>query len=308
MNSGYLPNKPCQLLSEKQSIWVFRLLQCAAVCVLAGRAYQHFFWDAPYRAILWDESLMRPWLEWGFGISWKEYAGDLRVDRAIQAGMKVIGSIFGLSALVAAFPRVFPPRAWKILIVSSGLLLILALLYYKEQNYQFGMFIEYALQVCTPFFFYKRLVKGDVNISRERFIRWATALTFAGHGLYAVGFYPRPGHFTVMVINALHIPVDWANQVLWAAGILDFLAAFWLLIPVPGRRIFIWYCIIWGFATSIARIWANFYPQFWLSALHQWLFEFVYRSPHFLIPMALLFLNGGEQYRKRRRRKQRVKD
>lgn len=290
-------------MTNRNAIAIFRLLQWAAIAVLVGRAYQHFFWDAPYRALLFDEPLMRPIVERYFHTPWREYAVDLRIDRAIQAGMGVIGAIFGLSALVAVFPRFFPRPAWKLLLVSSGLLFFLAFLYWKEHNYQVGMLIEHALQVFAPFFFYKLLVKGDINLSRERFIRWATALTFAGHGLYAVGFYPRPGHFTTMVINVFPLAPDVANQVLWAAGIMDFLAVVWLVFPIPGRQVFLWYCILWGFATSIARIWANFHIEFWSSILHQWLFEFVYRSPHFLIPIALLILDRQKRINRRRIRK-----
>ncbi|MBK6902870.1 MAG: hypothetical protein IPH04_08675 [Saprospirales bacterium] len=274
---------------------MFRLLQWAAICVLLGRAYQHWFWDAPYRAVLWDEGWMRPIVEGLFGMSWKDYAASVQVDRAIQWGMKILGSFLALGALIAAFPSRFPKRVWQVLVANSVLLFILAFLYYKEQNYQLGQFIEYALQVCAPYFFYKRLVKGEINLSRERFIRWAIAVTFAGHGLYAVGFYPRPGHFTTMVINAFGIPQDWANQLLWTAGILDFLAAVWILLPFPGRAIALWYCVIWGFLTSFARVWVNFFPEFWTSSLHQWAFEFVYRAPHFLIPLALVVLSWGRK-------------
>jgi len=290
-------------LKNPASITIYRLLQWAAIAVLLGRAYQHFFWDAPYRVLLHDESLMRPFVEGWFHTPWGEYVTNLGVDRAIQTGMGAIGIIFMLGAVVAAFPKASPRPTWKLLVLSSGLLLFLSFLYCKDYNYQVGMFIEHALQVCAPYFFYKLMVKGDINLSRERFMRWATALTFAGHGLYAVGFYPRPGHFTTMVINVFPLPPDAANQVLWAAGILDFLAVVWLVFPVPGRQVFLWYCILWGFATSIARLAANFQVEFWPSILHQWLFEFVYRSPHFLIPVALLLLDAQKRKNRRRVRK-----
>lgn len=268
--------------------WLFKLLQLAAICVLLGRAYQHWFWDAPYRAILWDESLMKPLVEGLFGISWREYAGNVGVDRAIQAAMKVIGSLLAVGAVVAAFPRWFPEKARWGLVALSAWLVFLAFLYYKEQNFQFGQFIEYALQAGAPLFFFLYLKKEDGLQPRlETMIRWAAALTFAGHGLYAVGYYPRPGHFTVMVINSLGLPPDASNQLLWVAGILDFVVAAWLVLPLPGRTIALIYCVIWGFLTSTGRLTGNFHSEFFSSFLHQWLFEFVYRVPHFLLPLAL---------------------
>lgn len=269
--------------------WIFRLLQWASVCVLLGRAYQHWFWDAPYRALLWDESLMRPLLDTVWGVAWSDYSTNVSVDRAIQAVMKGIGSVMALGAVVAAFPGYFPKRARAIFPVLAGWLVFLAFLYYKEQNYQTGQFIEYALQAGAPLFFYFYLKKGEISPRLEGAMRWATALTFTGHGLYAVGYYPRPGHFTVMVVHALGIPVDWANQVLWVAGLLDFAVALLLVLPLPGKKLALLYCVIWGFLTSVARFWGNFYVEFWDTALHQWIFEVVYRAPHFLIPMALLW-------------------
>ncbi|MFZ2900963.1 MAG: hypothetical protein WA004_20185 [Saprospiraceae bacterium] len=269
--------------------WLYKLLQLAAVCVLLGRAYQHWFWDAPYRAILWDESLMKPLVEGLFGVSWREYAGNVGVDRAVQAGMKVIGSLLAAGAVVAAFPRRFPAKARWILAVLSGWLVLLAFLYYKEQNFQVGQFIEYALQAGAPLFFFLYMKKGGGLEPRlEAMMRWAAALTFVGHGLYAVGYYPRPGHFTVMVINSLGLPPDASNQLLWVAGILDFVAAALLALPLPGRTWALIYCVIWGFLTSIGRLTGNFHAEFFSSFLHQWLFEFVYRAPHFLLPLALV--------------------
>ena len=262
----------------------------ATIGVFLGRAYQHWFWDAPYRTLLWDESLMRPLLERFLHVSWSDYASNLGVDRGIRVVMKVIGSFFGLGALVAAFPHFFPKRVWKLWLILSGWLVFLSFLYYKENYYQLGQFIEYALQVATPLFFYVLMDRGELNISWGRWMRIATALTFTGHGLYAIGFYPRPGHFTTMTIQALDISQEYANQFLWTAGILDFIVALWVLLIIPGRGYALAYCIFWGLLTSLARIWANFYPEFWVNSIHQWLFEFVYRTPHFLIPFAILLL------------------
>lgn len=276
--------------------WLFRLLQLAAICVLLGRAYQHWFWDAPYRAIFWDESLMKPLVEGIFGMSWRDYAGDVGIDRAVQAGMKAIGSLLAIGAVVAAFPRWFPQKARAILAALSAWLVFLAFLYYKEQNYQFGQFIEYALQAGAPLFFYLYLKEeGSLRPRLEALMRWAAALTFVGHGLYAVGYYPRPGHFTVMVINSLGLGPDASNQLLWVAGILDFIAAAWLLAPLPGRTWALIYCVIWGFLTSFGRLTGNFHAEFFSSFLHQWLFEFVYRAPHFLLPLALLIHWSGRR-------------
>jgi hypothetical protein len=256
--------------------------------VLIGRAYQHWFWDAPYRALLWDEEWMRPLIEGLFGLSWRAYAGDVGIDRAIQTGIKVVGSLLGLGAVVAAFPRFFPRRTWAVLPVLSGWLVFLALLYSKEQDFRTGLFIEYALQAGAPLFFYYYLKRPELTVRLDRLMRLAVALTFIGHGLYAIGYYPRPGNFSTMVINSLGVSLEAANSIIWTAGLLDFIAALWLILPITWRSLPLLYCAVWGFLTALARVWAYFYPEFWMESLHQWTFEFVYRAPHFLIPLALL--------------------
>ncbi|MBK7407398.1 MAG: hypothetical protein IPJ40_04490 [Saprospirales bacterium] len=152
------------MFTPERRKWIFRLLQWATVGVLLGRAYQHWFWDTPYRSLLWDESFMTPILERLFGISWTDYAGNVRIDQGIQVAMRIIGSVFGIGAVVAAFPRFFPPRVWKLWVGLSAWLGFLAFLYYKEQNYQFGQFIEYALQAATPLFLHIGATRGVKHI------------------------------------------------------------------------------------------------------------------------------------------------
>ena len=223
--------------------------------------------------------------------------GEAEEDAEVGAGAGFFGVGVGeLGAVVAAFPRFFPRKAWAILPVLSGWLVFLAFLYSKEQDFRTGLLIEYALQAGAPLFFFYYLKRPEITTRLDKLMRLAVALTFVGHGLYAIGYYPRPGNFSTMVINSLGVSLDTANGIIWTAGLLDFIVALWVILPVPWRRIPLAYCAIWGFVTALARIWAYFYPEFWMDSLHQWAFEFVYRAPHFLIPLAL-FLYAKERKR-----------
>jgi hypothetical protein len=60
------------------------LLSFSAFLIFFGRAYQFFFFGAPYRAIFWDESLLSPVVEGLFNYTWQEYATNLKVNTFIE--------------------------------------------------------------------------------------------------------------------------------------------------------------------------------------------------------------------------------
>ncbi|MEK7258126.1 MAG: hypothetical protein AAB316_25445, partial [Bacteroidota bacterium] len=83
-----------------------------------------------------------------------------------------------------------------------------------------------------------------------------------------------------------------AKLFLNVVGVLDFVVGAGIFLPEKWARPVLLYAAAWGLATAWARIAGNFYWQFPLSSLHQYLFETVFRLPHFLVPMALyLILN-----------------
>ena len=121
------------------------------------------------------------------------------------------------------------------------------------------------------------------------YLKIAIAFTFTAHGLYAVGYYPQPGVFVDMLINILHVSEATAKDFLIVAGVLDFAIAIGIFIPRIAKY-FLLYAALWGGLTALARVWANFYWAFALSSLHQNLYETLYRLPHMLIPLALVFM------------------
>ena len=168
--------------------------------------------------------------------------------------------------------------------------MFLAFLYVKEEFYSLGQFLEYSLQFLTPWFLYQ--MRWQVPIG-ERLLLWmkvATAITFTCHGLYAVGYYPQPGHFTEMVINILGVGEDTALLLLKIMGILDFLLSVMIFLPLKWARPALIYAIFWGFATSLARVWSSWDLEFLGDSLMQSWHASVMRFPHFLIPLALLIL------------------
>lgn len=282
---------------EKKNL-LFRILQVAAFTLFLGRAWEHLFWDPPFRALLWQQSL----LEWPvntlLNMEWKAYVTSPIVDRNIQNLIRLNGLFYLLCAVVVLFLQKLPLRVFRFfMFLGSFSLLVLAMLYWKEYFEKFGQFLEYSLQVGAPLFLYYFVAKG-VKPKLVMSMKIATAVTFVAHGLYAVGYYTRPGNFLSMVISMFGVSEETAVLVLNVAGTFDFIAAVLIFLPGWPARAGLIYCMIWGFGTSIARIWAYFYPDFWQESLFQWTHEFLLRTPHFLIPMFLYVLLFGLPWKK----------
>lgn len=288
------------------------LLQWAAIGVLFGRAWQHLRWDAPFRAFFWDENLLSGLLE-ALGYSWSDWLSSPAVNQGIERTIDAFGVLYllaGLAALLAfrrpysgtsakELPsrkaadagsalgkRVNPFIRWSLMAASFGLFL-LALLYWKNKSYQIGQLIEYSLQIGTPLFFLWAL--QGLTSRQWWIIRVAIALTFIGHGLYAVGFHPQPGVFLQMTMSGLAVSQEVAGKILVIAGGLDFLVAFLILLPQrPLARLGLYYCVFWGLLTTLARVWSNGELYGLESVLNRWMWESIYRVPHFLVPLALL--------------------
>lgn len=269
------------------------VLQVGATALFLGRAWQHWFWDTPYRALLWDEHWVGPIVK-KFGGTWDAYAASAATDRIIQWSIESLGWFYLLCALAAILIRRFPRAGGGFMIAGSAGLIVLSALYYKEQFFYIGQLLEYTLQWSFPLILWYFVRNRGFDRPLFLALRVAVALTFTCHGLYAVGFYPVPGQFVSMTMNILGLGNAEAVQFLRVAGILDFIVSAVLFIPDNKvRKAALVYCVFWGAATSFARVgafvhWADFWHD-----LHQWLLETLYRFPHFMGPLAgVLYLLG----------------
>ena len=120
-------------------------------------------------------------------------------------------------------------------------------------------------------------------------MRIAVALTFAGHGLYAIGFYPVPGHFVDMMIMSLHVEESTAVGLLQWAGWIDLIIALLILVPFvyPYAAL---YAFAWGILTAIARVWSNYDATLPLDSLYQWVPETLVRLPNALVPLVVYYI------------------
>ncbi len=274
---------------------ILPLLQAATIALFVGRAWQHLAWDAPFRALLWDETWMKGIVNTLLGMPWEAYITSLAVDDAIQTSIKGFGFLYLACALVALLIRRIPKWSAKLLWVGTAGLVFLAFLYCKERFFSIGQFFEYSLQIVAPLMLYFWVFpKGGMpawsNKNYIRVLKIATALTFICHGLYAVNYYPRPGNFVEMVINTIGVTESAANHLLLLAGLLDFLAALGLFLPWKWGRVALGYIIFWGIATTMARYTSYLEWEYLGESLSQWTWEVLVRLPHFLLPLVLYFL------------------
>jgi hypothetical protein len=268
---------------------VQNLLRLATFTLFTGRAWQHLYWDAPFRALLWDKDAMESLVLYFRGGTWQEYVTSAGTDNFIQTTIICFGIFYVFMAILTLIiqkPSKF--FSW-FYILSSLALAFLAFLYCKEKFYHAGQFFEYSIQFLLPLFFYYNMA-GKISEARLfLFLKIVIALTFTAHGLYAIGYYPQPGVFVDMLINILPISETNAKQILIVAGILDFVISIGIFIPRLAKYA-LFYAAIWGGLTALARVWANFYLAFPIDSLHQNLHETLYRLPHMLVPLATFFI------------------
>lgn len=266
---------------------IFRILQIAAFSTFIGRAWQHLFFDAPYRTHFWDEERFSPFVE-AFGVSWQEWVTMPIYSEWIATSIFVLGVFYTIAAFSVLFINQAPKLVRPIISIGSVLLLFLAFSYYKAQFFFLPQFFEYALQVCSPIFLLWYHKNKQWTTRQILWIKIAIALTFSCHALYALNAYPRPGLFLSMTMNTLGFNEEQSITYLNIAGILDLLISFMLFFPQKKIiRIALLYAFAWGILTALARPVAFFYPEFWEKSLHQWVYQCVYRLPHGLIPLAL---------------------
>ncbi|EZH73723.1 hypothetical protein ATO12_17460 [Aquimarina atlantica] len=264
------------------------ILKLSTFLIFLGRAYQHLVWDAPYRTFLWDESILKGSVETIFSITWNDYVTSLSAANSISFSIKVIGIFYLICAIITLMIKPSMKKTGKFFLLGGSIgLFILALLYCKEKFLHVGQFFEYTIQFMTPVLLYMVLFTS-IEFKKVRLIALiAIALTFSCHGLYAIGYYPRPGSFIDMTLNTLPISEPSAHAMLKIAGILDFVVAIAIFIPRISYAALV-YAFVWGGLTAIARLVGHFHIAFLWNSFSQWTWEMLIRLPHGLIPLFVM--------------------
>jgi len=272
-------------------IKLISLVKVCAFTVFIGRAYQLFFFGGPYRAILWDESLLTPIVEGIFNYSWFEYATSEVVNNWIEGFTKFNSVVFLMAAFCCLFWDKINWTRLKRFIVGLGLwlLVLLAICMVKDRNYDFLQLFELSIQFTAPFLLWKNIKMNSENKNIIFGLKVAIALTFIPHGLFAMGVPYLPGHFIDMTIIILGVNETQATQFLFSVGFLDVLFSLLIFVPKLSKYV-LWYMIIWGFITAFSRLIAGFNINFLSSSLHGSTYLTIYRLSHGILPLIVLLL------------------
>lgn len=268
------------------------VLRLSCFLLFMGRAWQHLAWDAPYRVFFWDEALIKPIVEGLFQTSWDSYATSPTVDANLTRLVRFIGIFYVFCGLISIASNKVLKTYRPLLLLGAFSLTILAFLYSKDRFFQAGQFIEYASQFLAPAFLYYASKTEEISDRLLFAMRISIAFTFLGHGLYAAGYYPVPGSFIDMTINILHVKQTLATQLLFVAGILDFVVAALIFVP-RVEPYFLAYAALWGSLTSLARIVSYFDSTMAMTTISQWLPQTILRIPHAGIPICVFIAIGG---------------
>ncbi len=286
-------------------------LWIAAALSALGRSWTHFTGERPYWSLFWSEELLAPPLGL-LGVSWDSFVESERVEAALGALTTLLAFAFTFAALRVTLAALEvargdgPPRLTRALRAALWGLVGLQALYvgthWLGHSLHMPIWLEYATHIALPWLCLRagcspleargrRLARAPITVTRL-----AITCTFVGHALYALGVYPVPSDFVVMIMSTLSCSEGDARVLLSAAGALDLLAAAWAWTPRALIRLrwgALWYMTLWGLLTALARVWGHWDTASPAEVVWQWLPEVLLRLPHAIVPLWLLTLEGG---------------
>ena len=277
-------------MSKKQII--LSLLKLSAFLVFIGRAYQFYFFGAPFRAFFWDEHLLTKIVEGLSDSSWHDYATNLTVNTWITNFTKLCSFLLVIVAFTCLFWDRIASTSFKKTITSISLFILIFFGYCMVKDIAFSVlqFLELSIQIAICLIFFLNNDIDKINIKQLTFLlKIAVAFTFIAHGIFAMGIFILPGHFIDMTIQILGVNETQARLFLHIVGGLDILFSILLFVPKLSKYALL-YIITWGLLTAVARLASGFNPNFILKSFHNYTYLVLYRLPHGLIPLTILFL------------------
>lgn len=270
---------------------IITLLKVAAFLIFAGRAYQYIAFGAPFRTLLWDQTLLKPVVEGFFNTPWHDYATSKTVDVWIENLTLLNGILLAIAAISCLFINLNNKKYLKpIIYFGSFSLMVLSALLMKAKFYHNAQFFEHAIQMITPLVLVFS-IQEKPNFTKISFVlKILVAITFTCHGLYALGFYPIPGKFVDMTINSIGLNEDNSKTFLYLAGVLDIILSILIFIPKISKYALL-YAFLWGSITAFARITGQFNADFIIYSLENSLYQTVYRLAHGLVPLLVYLID-----------------
>lgn len=285
-----------------QNSLVIRLLRISTFLLFLGRAWEHIYWEGPYRNVFYNPHGFGKVLEWLTGSTLQEIYRDHYYERLIDDFSIGVGVVFLLAAVsVLFYRRTNTLLKWGVLlgVVCLGLTFYG---YFVGKHYWYGTLFEQSAQFFTPLLFLW-YCSGRNDARALLIAKIAISITFICHGLFAIGYYPQPGNFADMMIIGFGMNEDVAREALVDIAWLDFVFAGFVLLPFNmfyGKEVWkkilrvffiflVGYAIVWGFMTALARIYTHFDTRFLWQSFEGFFHQFLVRIPHGVLPLIILY-------------------
>lgn len=243
---------------------LFLLLRWCVVCLFLGQGISILFGSNSYHLI-------------------SKFSKEIQIISAFGLLFLGVVSSFSIKTLRKTKIYFLFPFATIILLVASYSKFI-------KVGHLPEQIIEHSLQFFLPIFWFFTIQKTD-RIDQKNWIlilKIILALTFIGHGIFAIGWHKVPYNFIEMTSASLFLDESQAISFLFVMGIVDFIVA--ILLFFPNRliqKVAVSYMICWGLITAFARMYWQIdqigTQFFWLDNVP----NTVFRLPNGLIPLFL---------------------
>lgn len=256
-----------QELRDKSS---FKLLKASTLLLIGGLGLSHFSDEQPYGALF-------------------ENADKV----ALFIGIALLMSF----TLLTLFPRKYIKqfKLHNVLIVVTLISLLGSICSFINAGYVPEQLIEHAIKVFLPISLFVSFEKRSFSKKNIFFLKVLVALTFIGHGTFALGLNYVPGGFVSMTTTILGLSVDQAFIFLKIAGALDFIFAALMFVNSKMLRFSAIYLVSWGLITAFARLAYGLLIPTNIETVTYYAANTVYRIPHGLIPLLLVVLDKQEK-------------
>jgi hypothetical protein len=235
----------------------------------------------------------------GLGIA--HLSGKQPYDALFQSADHIslfIGLAFLISfTLLTLVPRnhIITFKLHYVLILVTALSLLGSICSFINSDYVPEQLIEHAIKVFLPISLFISFEKRSFSRKNIFFLKVLVALTFIGHGTFALGLNYVPGGFVSMTTTILGLSVDQAFIFLKIAGALDFIFAALMFVNSKMLRYSAIYLVSWGLITAFARLAYGLSIPTNIETVTYYAANTVYRIPHGLIPLLLVVLDKQEK-------------
>ncbi len=219
---------------------------------------------------------------------------------ALSDSLALLNPLFAvylfLTSLVVLFYQRFTKILPALLYGATFLLFLSSVGAFIDSHFLPEQMVEHALQLGLPVVFGMLIQNKLKKKNAIKSLEILTALTFIGHGFFALGINGVPDNFIEMTTRIMSLSDSGAIELLFWVGLLDVVLAVLIFVPILNQLAYC-YMLVWGVLTSLARIYP---PVIGLDFVLVDLPNCIYRLPHGLIPalllVELLFSKSGLQF------------